>query len=43
MKYAATCTVCFTTLRFGSYTDRADWVGKHRVRTGHTVTVEELS
>lgn len=40
MKFAAICQDCDASLRFGSHSDRADWVGKHRVRTGHTVKME---
>ena len=40
MKFSATCSACGTTIRFGTHSDRADWVGKHRVRTGHDVTME---
>lgn len=43
MKFTATCNTCHTTLRFSTYDDRADWVGKHRVRTGHSITVGETA
>ena len=41
MKYVALCQGCPTVIRFGTHTDRADWVGKHRVRTGHDVKMEQ--
>lgn len=41
MTYSATCTDCKTTIRFNTYLERSEWVGKHRVRTGHSVTQEK--
>lgn len=35
--YFAKCDCEMAVRVFRDYNDRADWVGRHRVRTGHTV------
>jgi hypothetical protein len=35
--YFANCRACETIRTFTDYEERAQWVGTHRVRTGHTV------
>lgn len=41
MKFRAHCLDCprVHELRFNTYDERADWVGKHRVATAHRVSI----
>lgn len=35
--YVATCMRCGEQHQFSTYDARAEWVGEHRVKTGHPV------
>jgi len=37
--FVASCLTCDGDQHFGTYEDRSDWVGQHRVKTGHQVAV----
>lgn len=37
--FIAHCIECDMKMPFRYYYDRSDWVGKHRVATGHRVTM----
>lgn len=39
ISYVASCLICEGHQHFDSYEGRSDWVGRHRVKTGHQVAV----